>query len=226
MGGVVERVFADGSSRLRGAPACQPQTDANRVDRGRPTFEPCPADPGKPLPPCFCPSHPPASADTHSTSAGAISRGNARFQRRPESAVHSMTTSESQLEQKLIDQLTDLKYACRVNIRNRAALERNFREKFEALNRVRLTDGEFARLLDDIVTPDVFTAARTLRERNRFKAYATSDTILHIIESGHLTDLATNPVFSTKNFRAVPAKYRTLIPDYIKDCVSLNQFAA
>lgn len=59
-----------------------------------------------------------------------------------------------------------------------------------------------------------------------FKAYATSDAIRHIIESGHLTDLATNPVFSTKDFKAVPAKYRTLIPEYIKDYVSLNQFAA
>ena len=44
--------------------------------------------------------------------------------------------------------------------------------------------------------------------------------------SGGLTALATNPVFSTKDFKAVPAKYRTLIPDYIKDYVSLNQFAA
>ena len=59
-----------------------------------------------------------------------------------------------------------------------------------------------------------------------FKAYATSDQIRHIIESGQLTDLATNPVFSTKDFKAVPQKYRTLIPEYIKDYVSLNQFAA
>lgn len=59
-----------------------------------------------------------------------------------------------------------------------------------------------------------------------FKAYATSDAIRHIIETGHLTDLATNPVFSTKDYKAVPVKYRTLIPDYIKDYVSLNQFAA
>ena len=59
-----------------------------------------------------------------------------------------------------------------------------------------------------------------------FKAYATSDAIRHIIESGHLTDLATNPIFSTKDFRAVPAKYRALIPEYIKDYVSLNQFTA
>ena len=59
-----------------------------------------------------------------------------------------------------------------------------------------------------------------------FKAYATSDQIRHIIESGQLTDLATNPVFSTKDFKAVPRKYRTLIPEYIKDYVSLNQFVA
>ena len=48
----------------------------------------------------------------------------------------------------------------------------------------------------------------------------------HIIESKHFTDLATNPVFSTLDFRAVPKKYRTLIPEYVKDYVSLNQFAA
>ena len=47
-----------------------------------------------------------------------------------------------------------------------------------------------------------------------------------IIESGQLTDLATNPIFSTSDFKAVPKKYRTLIPDYVKDYVSLNQFVA
>ena len=58
-----------------------------------------------------------------------------------------------------------------------------------------------------------------------FKAYLISDQVRHIIESKQFTDLATNPVFSTRDFRAVPKKYRTLIPDYIKDYVSLNQFA-
>ena len=62
--------------------------------------------------------------------------------------------------------------------------------------------------------------------KNYFKAYATSGQIRHIIETGHLTDLATNPVFSIKDFKAVPAKYRAIIPEYIKDYVSLNQFAA
>jgi len=59
-----------------------------------------------------------------------------------------------------------------------------------------------------------------------FKAYVTSDHVRHIIESKHFTDLATNAVFSTRDFRAVPSKYRTLVPEYIKDYVSLNQFAA
>jgi type I restriction enzyme R subunit len=79
-----------------------------------------------------------------------------------------MPTSESQLEEKLIEKLTDLKYEYRADIRDRAALEQNFRSKFEALNRVHLTDGEFQRLLEEIITPDVFAAARTLRERNSF----------------------------------------------------------
>jgi type I restriction enzyme R subunit len=80
----------------------------------------------------------------------------------------SPTTPERQLEEQLVEKLVGLKYEYRPDIRNRAALEKNFREKFEALNRVRLTDGEFKRLLEEIITPDVFAAARTLRERNSF----------------------------------------------------------
>jgi type I restriction enzyme R subunit len=75
---------------------------------------------------------------------------------------------EEQIEYGFIGKLQGLKYEYRADIRDRAALERNFREKFEALNRVKLSDGEFARLLDEIVTPDVFTAARTLRSINAF----------------------------------------------------------
>ncbi|HZL25224.1 MAG TPA: type I restriction endonuclease subunit R [Acidobacteriaceae bacterium] len=78
------------------------------------------------------------------------------------------TSPESKLEEELIAQLVGLKYVYRSDIRDRAALEKNFREQFESLNRVRLTDGEFQRLLDEIVTPDVFTAAHTLRNRNAF----------------------------------------------------------
>ncbi|MDS3860577.1 type I restriction endonuclease [Thermosynechococcaceae cyanobacterium BACA0444] len=54
-------------------------------------------------------------------------------------------------------------------MRDLAALEQNFQAKFEALNQVHLSDGEFSRLLDQIITSDVFTAARHLRERNSFE---------------------------------------------------------
>lgn len=80
----------------------------------------------------------------------------------------AMNTPESDLERDFIWKLRDLKYEYRPDIRDRVTLEQNFREKFETLNRVRLTDAEFSRLMDEIVTPDVFTAARTLRERNNF----------------------------------------------------------
>ena len=80
----------------------------------------------------------------------------------------SPVVREEHIEYGFIGKLQGLKYEYRADIRDRASLERNFREKFEALNRVHLSNGEFARLLDEIVTPDVFTAARTLRSINAF----------------------------------------------------------
>lgn len=88
------------------------------------------------------------------------------YDQAPVTARHIV--KEEQIEYGFIGKLQSLKYTYRDDIRDRAALERNFREKFEALNRVNLSDAEFKRLLEDIVTPDVFTAARTLRERNSF----------------------------------------------------------
>lgn len=77
--------------------------------------------------------------------------------------------TERQIEQDLIAKLRDLKYTYRPDIRDRAALEANFRAKFEALNRVKLTDGEFARLLDTLISPDVFIASQRLRSINTFE---------------------------------------------------------
>jgi type I restriction enzyme, R subunit len=71
--------------------------------------------------------------------------------------------TEQEIEQALVEKLGDLKYS------DRAALEQNFREKFETLNRVHLTDSEFDLLLEQMITPDVFAAARHLRERNSFE---------------------------------------------------------
>ncbi|WP_295584841.1 type I restriction endonuclease subunit R [uncultured Lamprocystis sp.] len=76
--------------------------------------------------------------------------------------------TEQEIEEKLLDKLRDLKYTYRPDIRDRDALEANFREKFEALNRVHLTPNEFPRLLEQIVGPRVFSSAQHLRERNTF----------------------------------------------------------
>ncbi|MBE7177767.1 MAG: type I restriction endonuclease subunit R [Mucilaginibacter polytrichastri] len=75
---------------------------------------------------------------------------------------------EPDIEYGLVGKLTDLKYSYRNDIRDRKALEANFRRKFEALNQVNLSDAEFARLRDEIINPDVFIASKTLRQRNTF----------------------------------------------------------
>src|SRR5690625_1255886 len=80
-----------------------------------------------------------------------------------------MTQKESDIEQKLISKLEELKYSYRPDIRDKVTLEQNFREKFEALNRVRLTDAEFARLRDEIINADVFQTAKALREYGYFQ---------------------------------------------------------
>ena len=86
-----------------------------------------------------------------------------------------------------------------------------------------LLEEEFAKFVSD-TKPEAAEAIPAIK--TFFKAYVTSNQVRHIIESKHFTDLATNPVFSTRDFRAVPKAYRTRIPEYVKDYVSLNQFAA
>jgi type I restriction enzyme R subunit len=86
-----------------------------------------------------------------------------------------------------------------------------------------LLEEEFAKFVADY-KPDEATAIPAIK--TYFKAYVTSGRVRDIIDSRQFTDLATNPVFSTRDFKAVPEKYRTLVPEYVKDYVSLNQFAA
>ncbi|MEG3030237.1 MAG: HsdR family type I site-specific deoxyribonuclease, partial [Oscillospiraceae bacterium] len=76
---------------------------------------------------------------------------------------------EKEIESSFIQKLQDLKYKYCQDIRDKVSLESNFREHFERLNRVRLSDSEFTRLRDSIITADVFAAAKALREMNTFK---------------------------------------------------------
>ena len=59
-----------------------------------------------------------------------------------------------------------------------------------------------------------------------FKAYLTDGRTRDIIDKRSFTELATNPVFSSRDFRAVPEEYRARVPEYVKDYVSLNRFSA
>jgi type I restriction enzyme R subunit len=76
---------------------------------------------------------------------------------------------EKQIEESFIQKLTELKYTYREDICDRDTLECNFRKKFETLNKVNLSDSEFARLLEEIVSPDVFISSKRLREWNTFQ---------------------------------------------------------
>ena len=86
-----------------------------------------------------------------------------------------------------------------------------------------LLEEEFAKFIADYKPEE---AAAIPAMKHFFKAYVMSDQIRHIIDSRELTKLATNSLFTTPDFKAVPGKYRVIIPEYIKDYVSLNQFAA
>ena len=77
-------------------------------------------------------------------------------------------TKENKIEQDFISKLQDLKYIYRPDIRDRDSLNQNFRQKFGELNHVNLSDNEFARLQDSIITGDVFASAKILREKNSF----------------------------------------------------------
>ena len=86
-----------------------------------------------------------------------------------------------------------------------------------------LLEEEFTKFVSDY-KPDESNAILAIK--NYFKAYATSNRLRDIIDSKRFADLATNPSFSSGDYRDVPEHYRNLIPEYVKDYVSLNQFAA
>lgn len=77
--------------------------------------------------------------------------------------------NERQIEDSFIGKLEKLNYIYRDDIKDKAALEQNFRNHFQNLNRVNLSDSEFERLKESILTSDIFAAAKQLRETNTFQ---------------------------------------------------------
>jgi type I restriction enzyme, R subunit len=88
-------------------------------------------------------------------------------------------------------------------------------------SRDELLEEEFAKFVSDRKPEEAIEIPAI---KSYFKAYASSSRTRNIIDSRHYQDLATNPFFSSRDFKAVPARYRQLVPDYIKDYLPLNQF--
>ena len=92
-------------------------------------------------------------------------------------------------------------------------------ERFKTMDE--LLDEEFAKFIADRLPGDPGDVPAL---RSYFKAYAADERTRRIIEDRKYTDLDTNPTFTLNDFIGIPAEYRTIIPEYIKDYVSINQF--
>jgi type I restriction enzyme R subunit len=104
----------------------------------------------------------------------------------------------------------------------REIIEKSFGLITDFKMRDELLEEEFAKFLADY-KPDEVESIPALR--TYFKAYVTSDVVRDIIQKKDYADLATNPVFKTSDYKAVPEKYRAIIPQYVRDYVPINNFA-
>ena len=87
-----------------------------------------------------------------------------------------------------------------------------------------LLEEEFSKFVADYKPEE---AAAIPAIKTSFKAYATDSMIRVMVDDRSKRGLLhTSSVFNMRDYMAVPEKYRAIIPEYIKDYVSLNQFAA
>ena len=93
--------------------------------------------------------------------------------------------------------------------------------KFKSKNE--LLEEEFDKFIS-IHPPDENVNIRALKYF--FKAYIVDQDIRQIIENKDFHALQTHPTLTISQFKAVEAKYRDVIPLYIKDYIKLEQFAA
>jgi type I restriction enzyme R subunit len=86
-----------------------------------------------------------------------------------------------------------------------------------------LLDEEFDKFIS-IYPPEEDVNVRALQYF--FKAYIVDQDIRKIIETKDFQALQTNPTLTISQFKEVGAKYREVIPVYIKDYINLDNFAA
>lgn len=88
-------------------------------------------------------------------------------------------------------------------------------------SREELLDEEFSKFIADCKPSD---KDNIIALKYFFKSYITDGRLRDIIENKKFAELNVNPSFTTKDLKAVPEHWRHLIPEYIKDYVSLNKF--
>jgi type I restriction enzyme R subunit len=86
-----------------------------------------------------------------------------------------------------------------------------------------LLDEEFDKFIS-VYPPEEDVNIRALKYF--FKAYIVDNEIRKIIEVKDFQALQTNPTLTISQFKEVAAKYREVIPHYIKDYINLDKFAA
>ena len=115
-----------------------------------------------------------------------------------------------------------------VDVDRRLTLREILEKVFDLIPRFKskdeLLEEEFANFIAQ--HPPERSVAFIVPIKHFFKAYATDGGLRAAIDARKFAGLATHPAFSRDDYRAVPEKYRELVPKYIKDYVSLNQFAA
>ena len=114
-----------------------------------------------------------------------------------------------------------------VAIDRRVTLREILERVFDLIPRFKSKDELLQEEFDKFLTGNKPPSPRAIPAvKHYFKAYVTDDYVRSMIDRGHLTALATNPGFSIADYRAVPQGYRRLVREYVKDYISLNQFAA
>jgi type I restriction enzyme R subunit len=86
-----------------------------------------------------------------------------------------------------------------------------------------LLEDEFYKFISDFKPDD---SDDIIALKYFFKTYIIDDTIRKIINEKRFAELAVNPTFSLEAFKAVPKKYRSIIPEYVHDYVSLPKYAS
>jgi len=119
------------------------------------------------------------------------------------------------------------------NLRKAAKIDRkvSIREMVEKIfgiipkfkSKDELLDEEFDKFIS-IYPPEEDVNIRALQYF--FKAYIVDQDIRKIIENKDFQALQTNPTLTISQFKEVAAKYREVIPVYIKDYINLDNFAA